>query len=444
LSKLDAPPGPNSTHPLYTARPLGGKTRRRVRLVPLLVICSVLLVAAMLVISSVGLNALIPATPSGSAAHAQSQTHARPRPTPAPPVATDVAVGHVYFSSSGQMSLTSSQGIADEMDIVLANVPAPAPGKSYYAWLINDVAVESNTILLGQLVVNNGAVHFHYPGTQNHTNLLSIADRLLITEENTMPPPTVPSLDNSTWRYTAAISRTPNPSDTVHHYSELDHLRHLLAADPTMDKLGLPGGLDIWLFRDMQQVFEWTGSARDNWFVQGTALMQRQLIRILDALDGTEYAQQDVPPGTPFLASTHTAQVPLLEFGSPGQEPPALLYHIGIHLQGLVESPGVTPEQKQLAIQIDNALNQVQARLEQVRLDAKQLINMDAAQLTTQQALSILNDMDQQMQNAFVGQYNEATGTIAGGVTQIHYTILQLATLNVTSVNVNTQGCPCS
>lgn len=443
MSKLDAPPGPTSTHPLYTARPIGKTRRRKIRLVPLLVICSILLVAAMLVISSIGLNALIPTTPSANPAHAQTQTRAHPQATPSPIPANTIA-GHVYFSSSGQVSLTSNQGIADQLDLALAHVPAPAPGKSYYAWLINDATAESNTLLLGQLTVNNGTVRFHYPGDQNHTNLLGMADRLLITEENTNPPPTVPSLDNSTWRYSAAISRTPNPSDTVHHYSELDHLRHLLAADPTMDKLGLPGGLDIWLFRDMQQVFEWTGSARDNWFGQGTGMMQRQLIRILDALDGTVYVQQDVPPGTPFLADPHIAQVPLLEFGSPGQEPPALLYHIGIHLQGLVESPGVTPEQKQLAIQIDNALSDVQARLEQVRQDAKQLIKMDATQLTTQQALSLLNDMDKQMQDAFVGQYNEANGAITGGVTQIHYTILQLATLNVTTININSQGCPCS
>lgn len=443
MRKLDAPPGPTSTHPLYTARPVGKARHRKVRLVPLLVVCSILLVSAMLIISSIGLNALVPTTPSGSPAHAQMQNRAHSQATPSPIPANTIA-GHIYFSSSGQSSPNGNQGIADQLDIALANVPAPAPGKSYYAWLINDAAVESNTLLLGQLVVNNGAVHFHYPGNQSHTNLLAIADRLLITEESTTPPPTVPSLDNNTWRYSAAISRTPNPSDAVHHYSELDHLRHLLAADPTMDKLGLPGGLDIWLFRDMQQVFEWTGSARDNWFVQGTDLMTRQLIRILDALDGTAYVQQDVPPGTPFLVSTHTAQVPLLEFGAPGQEPPALLYHIGIHLQGLVESPGVTPEQKQLAIQIDNALSQVQSRLQQVRQDAKQLIKMNATQLTTQQALTILNDMDKQMQDAFVGQYNEATGAIAGGVTQIHYTILQLATLNITTVNVNSQGCPCS
>lgn len=443
MRKLDAPPGPTSTHPLYTARPLGKPRRRGVRLVPLLVVCSILLISAMLIISSIGLNALVPTTPSAKPAHAQAQTRAHPQATPSPIPANTIA-GHVYFSSSGQVSLTSSQGIADQLDIVLANVPAPAPGTSYYAWLINDAAVESNTLLLGQLAVNNGAVHFHYPGNQSHTNLLGAADRLLITEESTTPPPTVPSLDNSTWRYSAAISRTPNPGDTVHHYSELDHLRHLLAADPTMDKLGLPGGLDIWLFRDMQQVFEWTGSARDNWFVQGTSLMSRQLIRILDALDGTAYVQQDVPTGTPFLVSLHTAQVPLLEFDAPQQEPPGLLYHIGIHLQGLVESPGVTPEQKQLAIQIDSALSQVQSRLQQVRQDAKQLIKMNAAQLTMPQALTILNDMDKQMQDAFVGQYNEATGAIAGGVTQIHFTILQLATLNITTVNVNSQGCPCS
>ena len=354
-----------------------------------------------------------------------------------------MVVGQVYFSSSGQTTANSSYGIADELDISLSNIPAPLAGKGYYAWLINDTSTEGSALLLGQLMVSQGAVRFHYGGDQQHRDLLGAADRLLITEENTTPPPIVPTLDTGMWRYVAAFSLTPNPSNTVPHYSEMDHLRHLLAADTALDKMGLPGGLNIWLFRDMQQIYAWAGSARDNWAAQNSELIRTQVIDILDYLDGPTFVQQDVPPGTPLLADPRIAAAPLLEFDTLRQQPPGLLYHIGLHLQGLIESPGATRQQQQLAVQIDNALGQVQILLQQVRRDARQLAAMSDTQLTQPQALSLLNDLDNQAQNAFVGQLAEATGTIQGGVTQIYYAILRLATLDVTAITVNGQGCPC-
>ncbi len=47
-------------------------------------------------------------------------------------------VGHAFFISSGQISEHSNQGINDELLIELQNIPDPAPGNSYYAWLLGD------------------------------------------------------------------------------------------------------------------------------------------------------------------------------------------------------------------------------------------------------------------------------------------------------------------
>src|SRR5947209_11863433 len=47
-------------------------------------------------------------------------------------------VGHVYFLSSGRLYVNNNQGISDEVLVDLHNIQAPAPGKSYYGWLLGD------------------------------------------------------------------------------------------------------------------------------------------------------------------------------------------------------------------------------------------------------------------------------------------------------------------
>jgi hypothetical protein len=417
------------TQPLQMSTPIPpqlptrpAQTQHKRPLLPIFFICLALLIISMLVLVGMNLDSLLPTTLPAHTAQASGQV--------AP---TNNVVGHVFFMSSGQVNETSSQGIADEVEIDLSHIANPARGNSYYAWLIGDNPVEDSTLLLGTLNVQHGVVHLQYMGDAQHTNLLAFASRFLITEEPSSPPPTVPSPDTRTWRYSAAFPRTPNPLDKIHHFGLLDHIRHLLALDPTMQALGLPGGLDIWLFRNVQKILEWAGSARDDWSVPNTDFMHRQFIRILDYLDGLKFVQRDVPPGTPVLVDSHIAQVGLLEFDAPNQEPPGLLYHIGIHLRGLVQSPGASPAQIQLATAIDNAINKVQALLEQVHSDAKQLFAMSAEQLVQPSALSILDDMVTNAQLAYTGQFDSTTGNIHNGVTQIHYAIELLATMGVSS-----------
>jgi hypothetical protein len=406
-------------HPTQPTQPVQHKRP----LVPIFLTCLVLLLVAVFVLVGMNLDSLLPATPPRNTAHAQNQI--------APPAST--IVGHVFFMSSGQVNENTSQGIADEVQLQLSHIASPAQGNSYYAWLIGDNPGEGQTLLLGALKVNKGNAQLEYMGDAQHTNLLTFASRFLITEEPTASPPLVPSPDTSTWRYSGAFPRTPNPLDTAHHFGLLDHLRHLLATDPTMQELGLPGGLEIWLFRDVQKVLEWAGSARDDWSTQNTLFMQHQFIRILDYLDGLSNIQRDLPPGTPVLVDPHIAQVGLLDFDPQHQEPPGLLYHIGIHLRGLVQSPGANAAQQQLATRIDTAINTVQALLEQVHQDAKKLFAMSAAQLMQQSALSLLDDMVTSAQFAFAGQFDASTGTIQNGATQIHYAIAMLATMDVSS-----------
>jgi hypothetical protein len=431
LRQTEQTPGYDFSYPYQagpTTNPLGPNTGpgpippRKRKLVPILTIGGAVLVSAMIVLVVASLNL---------GAFSSSTLNKNTTSTHVPVAALATVVGHVFFSSSGQISESTSQGIADEVELDLSNIPAPAAGKSYYAWLLNDDPVEGKALLLGQLQVKHGIVHFQYSGDQQHTNLLEVTNRLLVTEEDARIVPTTPTIDSSAWRYMAEFAQKPNPLDTVHHFSLLNHLRHLLASDPTLNLLGMPGGLDIWLFRNTQKVLEWSGSARDDWSLQSTGLMHRHFIRILDYLDGLSYVQNDVPVDSPVLVNARLARVSLLEFDVQHQVPPGFLYHIALHLKGLVDSPGATVAQRQLTIQIENAINKVQALLEQVHQDAKKLVKMTDAQLLQPATLSLLDDMTKHAQDAFVGQFDPATGEIQDGVTQIHYAIQRLAAINV-------------
>ncbi len=348
---------------------------------------------------------------------------------PAP--TASLLVGHAYFVSSGLLSSTpeSSQGITDQLQLRLENIPAPQPGKSYYAWLLNDKTLSWNPILLGQLTVSNGAINFAYPGDPVHSNLLATNSRFLITEEDAAIPPVSP--DPNAVLYYAEFSQTPNPADTVNHFSLYDHIRHLLSDDPKVKAAGLSGGLDIWLYRNTQKILEWAGSARDAQKSANLGLIRRQLIRIMDYLDGTTYTQlaQDLP-GQPMYADPAIAKIGLLTFDPAVQNPPGYLYHISKHLHEVSQIAQASAEQKALANQISQEINVVNGWFETMRTEVLQLYQMTDAQLVGSNARSLLDSLATLANTAFVGQINPQ-GQVTPGVVQIHYEIQQMATFDI-------------
>ena len=348
-------------------------------------------------------------------------------------------VGHLYFQSSGQVSQGSNQGMADEVELTLSPIASPAPGKDYFAWLLPDANTELSPVIpLGQLTLGGTGASLSYRGDALHTNLLAQTSRLLITEEEAVAPPINPSPDQGAWRYVATIPQTRAPGAQ---YSLLDHLRHLLVADPKLAGQHIQGGLDIWLRRNMQNIFEWSTSARDSWRSGGgsdIAFMRRQCIRILDYLDGTGYIGNDLPPGVPILVDSRIASVPMLEFDPAHQEPPGYLYHVGLHIAGFLTSPGATAFQRKEAAQITQALNSVNTWLQQVRDDARRLANMSDAQLQQDAALSLLDDLATNANSAYVGQTDPATGRVQEGVDWASQRIQSLATLDITAFSAKT------
>lgn len=353
-----------------------------------------------------------------------------------PPASAVVAApkiyGQVNYLSSEQVSETSNAGLNDEIELDLHGIQPPAPGNSFYAWLLGDQnSGDATVIMLGKLTLVGGDAHLLYTGDAQHTNLLDITSRFLVTEESATIPPVSPSPDYNTWRYYGEIPQTPDPQDPDH-FSYLDHLRHLLSSDPLLNSLELPGGLCNWFYRNTDKLLEWTGSARDQWdAVRDTGFAVRQTLRALAYLDGLSFVVEDIPQGLSLPDTPHIASVGLINVQGANQNPPGYIAHILRHLNGLINAPGSTQATRQVAAQIIDALSNVQQWLQKLRNDARQLVSMTNAQLLQPAALALLNDMVQQANNAYSGQIDPVSGAVHQGVSWIHAQAQSLATMDV-------------
>lgn len=373
------------------------------------------------------------------------------RPTkPAPTTARTIPiVGHVYFLSSGRLYANNNQGIYDEVLLDLHNIAAPGPGKSYYAWLLGD-SNQSNVpwLPLGKIDLTQGKVHFLYPGNQKHTNLLLDFSRVLITQEDASAPSVNPLLDSQSWRYYGQIYQLPSPKD-VNHFSMLDHLRYLLVQAPELQVLGLPGGLSIWLLRNVEEVLKWSVDAKDRF--RNTAAVRGLLSNILYYLDG-ECAPADLqgaPAGTPLTPGNATlAQIARFALINPclkeqeeqanilkqvfGATPHDYVDHTLFHLTGVVLSSGATPELRALATQLNRAVADLKTVLERVRQDAERLVHLTDEQLQEPAAFAIARDMALEARYAYAGQPDPITGINQEGAIWIYNNVQRLAAFNVT------------
>ncbi len=352
-------------------------------------------------------------------------------PTHAPEAAAGAGgtTGSVSFLSSGQTALTSS----NEAQVSLSNVTPAAEGKAYYVWLLGDAnRSDGESLLLGTLTVSRGGEsRLTYLGDSVHTNLLATFSQVLITEEDASVIPIVPSLNRADWRDVGAISSVPNPNDATNHFSLLDHLRHLLVTAPQLRAVGLSGGLDTWLYRNTLQVRDLAVSAQAAYTMENPLQVYQQLVRLLDYLDGTTVAQKDLAPGTPVLVDQSMARVGLLDLDPTSGNHAGFIDHIAFHLTGLDDSPGRTPGQHILAVQIEAQLSLVKQELEQARLDAKRLIGQPLDQLLSPSSLALLGDLVKQTNLAFDGQFSSPSTTSDGGVAWISKELEQLAEIPV-------------
>ena len=211
-----------------------------------------------------------------------------------------------------------------------------------------------------------------------------------------------------------------------------DHLRHLLVQAPELQKIGLTGGLDLWLFRNTEKLLEWTGSARDDFHTGQIDFMSRQIMRDFDYLDGISPSLKLDAPGHPVeISPTADAQISLLDLDQTHQFP-SLLYLLDVHLNALMQSRNDTAEQRVFATQIDKAIKNVEAWLTKLRAYALQLEpHLFQQALLTPANLIILNNMYNMALYAFAGRIDPTNGSVQEGVIQVHYDVQRLATLDI-------------
>jgi serine/threonine-protein kinase len=333
-------------------------------------------------------------------------------------------VGHAVFTSSHQLDAQGVPALNDGLQINLQNIPAPASGNSYYAWLRNS-ETEAQSIYLGVLSLNNGAASLTY-SDQNHRDLLAMMGNFLVTEEPANITPNNPTLDKTKWRYVAALPQTPSPTD---HFSYLDHVRHLLSGEPALDKLGLHGGIGFWFLNHVQAVQSETVVVRDH---ANLGTVRQQLANILYYLDGPCAARELSNAPAAYRAPengiiAHATQIGLLDCS---QAPlPGHVTHIGNHLTGIVNAPGAPTNQVQRANEINNNLNYVTKWLKQLRSDDLKLAAMDDA--TLQSAHPLRADIALQANNVASGAIDPTTQASVPSAMQITDDMEQLATFDV-------------
>lgn len=355
-------------------------------------------------------------------------------------------VGTAAFLSSGQVDQGLTQGYNDLITLNLHSLPAPQAGLTYYAWLMPDPTDDTMPpLLLGTLHPGQtGQVTLTYV-SPSHANLLASYSGVRITEQPGGSTPSIPSQDPTTWRWEGWIPNIPAPGDE-NHYSLLSHLRHLLAKDPTLEANNLPGGLALWLTRNVTKIEEWVSAAQGSWHGAQTSqedadLIHRQMVRILEYLDGQSYAWLDLPAGSPWLVDQAGGKIGLIDRVQ-NQTPPAYLEHVDLHLQGLAGAPGHTAAQQQLALLVDKVTTRMETDLRQVRTDASALVKINVTQLKQAKNLALLDEMARLSLEVTSGWFDPQTGENIGGVLWIMERLQQLATIPITSVQQSEKSNP--
>jgi serine/threonine protein kinase len=359
-------------------------------------------------------------------------------------------IGEVSFVSSGLVEDNGKQDINDEVLINLHDLALPGTGKSYYAWLLSDAGQTlQHWVLLGKLDLNHGNAYMLFNGDKKHSDLLAQTSRFLVTEEDMRGAAHNPFLHQNVWRYYAQLPQQRATTDP-YHFSMLDHVRYLLVQAPELLSLGLKGGLNTWLLRNMAEVSRWSIETSDNW--NNASAIRDHLSDILYSLGGN-CTPASVPPiaiNAAIIPGESTingsAYFPLFEPCMQKAElqmtgmndlrvPYDDLDHILFHITGILQSPGITLSIQTQAAQIVAAINRVKGCLNQMQQDAIALMRMTDTQLLMPPAVGLLSDLILQARYAYAGQLDPLTGNMLGGTVYIYDSIQHLATFEVSPYN---------
>ncbi len=344
-------------------------------------------------------------------------------------------VGQAYFVSSEPGSSNSTQGINDELQIDLHDIDSPAPGNSYYAWLLNDEGLSSIVpVFLGALTVNNGVVHFLYPG--DTTNLINNNSRFVITEgrANSLPDQSTIS-DQSTWRYYGTL--LTSSTNNLYTVTPLQALRNLLFQSSDLSNIEVQGSLDMGFYQNARQLVQLARSALDSYNSKTPNTIHTQVIDILNYLVGTSNVQTEVGTTSPLPLTDSTLNPIKVSLLTPTFTQTSVSYSdlIAKQMNYISAASNITTDTSILVQQIGRVLNNIDTIwLKQVRQDADLLARMDTTQLLSLPTQSILERLESEAGKAFYGYLDTSSGNVQEGVAWIHENIQRLTVFNVSKV----------
>lgn len=191
------------------------------------------------------------------------------------------------FAPKSQTSITTPNGYVffqddplgheDVLRIEIQPIQTPAQGDSDIVWL----QTTNNTTPLGSLTIQNGTGDLLYQGNAHHTNLLSVIQRVIVTQEKSANLPAKPQ---GKTLYIATLNSVA-----------FTYVRNILYVTP-----GLPNNSSVLytILDAIKSMSDKSASIVDSLHnTHDYGLAQRQAIRIIELLDGTKYAQQsgDLP-----------------------------------------------------------------------------------------------------------------------------------------------------
>jgi serine/threonine protein kinase len=280
--------------------------------------------------------------------------------------------GTVYFQDD-------ALGHNNTLRIQMQNVPALAQGKSYFAWMQD---LQNHTTALGQLPPpQNGTLSFSYPGDAKHTNLLLNTQSIFLTLENTDSNPTDPVGDKV---YQATLDTPSFPE-----------IKNILAATPELPN---NQSVIVTLFESIKSINDKANSIVDS--LQGTHdynLARRQAVRIIEIVDGTNYAHSngDLPAKEQGLLNTHIGLL-----SSPNQR--GYIDILSLHVAQVKQNAGKDAALLQHVQNVENAITDLKDWVQKMRTYAVYIVK--AAALTDPAIIGVALQLKKAAADSYTGR----------------------------------------
>ncbi|GER87061.1 hypothetical protein KDW_12230 [Dictyobacter vulcani] len=300
----------------------------------------------------------------------------------------------------------------DQLRITMQDIPAPANGKVYYAWLQTDT---QKILPLGALDLQNKQIDFMYAGDQNHGNLIAHTNGIQVTMETAGSQPAIPSKELV---YQGTFNKTTLPE-----------IKNILYTTP-----GLPNSsVVVNMFETIKSLNDKASSIVDSLNqTKDYGLARRQGTRIIEMIDGSKYASTsgDLPNNLPSQIN-----IPVGLLSSPGHT--GYIDILDKHLDALNGAAGNDTNLQQRIQNAKNGLTDLREWLQTMRENDVQLLK--ATNLSDPKNHSAALQLKQLAADAYTGRIIPPDTTAkptrgSAGALQTYIETQYMAALDLTAV----------